>query len=197
MVCLLLHSTLLRTSKRPKFSGTSKKITWNQHWIHLNNYSVQSLMHLLSTLCMNMLPWIFIKSLNVLLFNIVPNKYSISSSSADHWTSVRSTAGVLAVSAPEADNTIPIIICAAEERMGATMATINSIYSNTDAEVFFYIVTLRDAVKLTRFASFYLIPYFFLFSGRDSKKLFYVYVHLPHCGRAHLTSYVLLCVGRW
>lgn len=34
--------------------------------------------------------------------------------------------------------------------MGASMATINSIISNTDASVFFYVVTLRDAVKLTR-----------------------------------------------
>uniref|UniRef100_A0A3P8ZJG7 Glycosyltransferase 8 domain-containing protein 2 n=1 Tax=Esox lucius TaxID=8010 RepID=A0A3P8ZJG7_ESOLU len=45
---------------------------------------------------------------------------------------------------------IPVVICAAEERMGAAMATINSIYSNTDSSVFFYIVTLRDAIKLTR-----------------------------------------------
>uniref|UniRef100_A0A8C7RDZ3 Glycosyltransferase 8 domain-containing protein 2 n=1 Tax=Oncorhynchus mykiss TaxID=8022 RepID=A0A8C7RDZ3_ONCMY len=34
--------------------------------------------------------------------------------------------------------------------MGGAMATINSIYSNTDASVFFYIVTLRDSIKLTR-----------------------------------------------
>lgn len=53
----------------------------------------------------------------------------------------------------EADNVVPIIVCASEERMGATMATINSVYSNTDASVFFYIVTLRDAVKLTRFVT--------------------------------------------
>lgn len=39
--------------------------------------------------------------------------------------------------------------------MGSAMAT-NSIYSNTDASVFFYIVTLRDAIKLTR--CFTLIP---------------------------------------
>ncbi|CAG5927246.1 glycosyltransferase 8 domain-containing protein 2 [Menidia menidia] len=50
----------------------------------------------------------------------------------------------------EEDNAIPVIICASEERMGGTMAAINSIISNTDASVFFYIVTLRDAVKLTR-----------------------------------------------
>ncbi|MED6256182.1 hypothetical protein ATANTOWER_021485 [Ataeniobius toweri] len=45
---------------------------------------------------------------------------------------------------------VPVIICASEERTGATMATINSIISNTDASVFFYIVTLRDAVKIAR-----------------------------------------------
>lgn len=53
----------------------------------------------------------------------------------------------------EEDNVIPVIICASEERMGGTMAAINSVYSNTDASVFFYIVTFRDAVKLTRFVT--------------------------------------------
>uniref|UniRef100_A0A8C6KQF9 Glycosyltransferase 8 domain containing 2 n=1 Tax=Nothobranchius furzeri TaxID=105023 RepID=A0A8C6KQF9_NOTFU len=51
----------------------------------------------------------------------------------------------------EDDNVVPVVICASEERMGATMATINSIISNTDTSVFFYVVTLRDAVKLIRF----------------------------------------------
>lgn len=50
---------------------------------------------------------------------------------------------------------IPVTICALEERVGATMATVNSVISNTDASVFFYIVTLRDAVKLTRFITCY------------------------------------------
>ncbi|KAI4874004.1 hypothetical protein NFI96_007447 [Prochilodus magdalenae] len=45
---------------------------------------------------------------------------------------------------------IPVVICASEERLGAAMATINSVYSNTQANVFFYIVTLRDAIKLIR-----------------------------------------------
>ncbi|KAM6985710.1 glycosyltransferase 8 domain-containing protein 2 isoform 1-T1 [Aplochiton taeniatus] len=45
---------------------------------------------------------------------------------------------------------IPVIICASEERMGGTMATINSVNSNTDASVFFYIVTLHHAIKQTR-----------------------------------------------
>ncbi|XP_051912168.1 glycosyltransferase 8 domain-containing protein 2 [Hippocampus zosterae] len=50
----------------------------------------------------------------------------------------------------EIDRVVPVVICASEERMGATMATINSIHSNTNANVLFYIVTLRDAVTLTR-----------------------------------------------
>uniref|UniRef100_A0A8C3AKN7 Glycosyltransferase 8 domain containing 2 n=1 Tax=Cyclopterus lumpus TaxID=8103 RepID=A0A8C3AKN7_CYCLU len=45
----------------------------------------------------------------------------------------------------EAEPVVPVVICASEERIGATMAVINSVYSNTDASVFFYIVTLRDA----------------------------------------------------
>lgn len=48
------------------------------------------------------------------------------------------------------DIVVPVLICASEERLGAAMATINSIRSNTEASVFFYIVTLRDVVKLTR-----------------------------------------------
>ncbi|XP_051546984.1 glycosyltransferase 8 domain-containing protein 2 isoform X2 [Myxocyprinus asiaticus] len=50
----------------------------------------------------------------------------------------------------EVDRDIPVLICASEERIGATMATINSVYSNTRASVFFYIVTLRDAIKKIR-----------------------------------------------
>nr|XP_046234461.1 glycosyltransferase 8 domain-containing protein 2 isoform X1 [Scatophagus argus]XP_046234462.1 glycosyltransferase 8 domain-containing protein 2 isoform X1 [Scatophagus argus] len=88
MVCLLLHSTLLRASSRARLS--------------------------------------------------------------DHWKSAGIAAKHPAVTVSEMDDVIPVIICASEERMGATMATINSIHSNTDASVFFYIVTLHDAVKLTR-----------------------------------------------
>lgn len=51
---------------------------------------------------------------------------------------------------PHKDVEIPVLLCASEERLGAAMATVNSIHSNTDAKVFFYIVTLHDAVKLTR-----------------------------------------------
>ncbi|KAG7454382.1 hypothetical protein MATL_G00259070 [Megalops atlanticus] len=50
----------------------------------------------------------------------------------------------------EAEDDILVVVCAAEERMGAAMATINSIRSNTEASVFFYIVTLHDTVKYAR-----------------------------------------------
>lgn len=50
----------------------------------------------------------------------------------------------------EPDRDIPVLICASEERIGASMATINSIFSNTQANVFFYIVTLRDAIRKIR-----------------------------------------------
>ncbi|XP_037616710.1 glycosyltransferase 8 domain-containing protein 2 [Sebastes umbrosus] len=69
---------------------------------------------------------------------------------SDHQKSLGGAARVPSVRVSDADDVIPVIICASEERLGATMATINSVHSNTDASVFFYIVTLRDAVKLTR-----------------------------------------------
>ncbi|XP_030631218.1 glycosyltransferase 8 domain-containing protein 2 [Chanos chanos] len=50
----------------------------------------------------------------------------------------------------EMEDAIPVVICASEERIGGTMATINSVHSNTRASVFFYIVTLRDAIKQIR-----------------------------------------------
>ncbi|XP_061085746.1 glycosyltransferase 8 domain-containing protein 2-like [Conger conger] len=50
----------------------------------------------------------------------------------------------------EADDDVLVVICAAEERMGGAMATVNSIRSNTEASVFFYIVTLHDNVAYAR-----------------------------------------------
>ncbi|KAL6117105.1 glt8d2 [Pungitius sinensis] len=88
MVCLLLHSTVLRKSTRPNLS--------------------------------------------------------------DHRKGLASAGRVPSVKEPEAYHVIPVVICASEERIGATMAVINSVYSNTDASLFFYIVTLRDAIRLTR-----------------------------------------------
>ncbi len=48
------------------------------------------------------------------------------------------------------DTDIPVVICASEERIGAAITTINSVYSNSRASIFFYIVTLRDAIKKIR-----------------------------------------------
>ncbi|KAL6039378.1 hypothetical protein STEG23_029038 [Scotinomys teguina] len=45
---------------------------------------------------------------------------------------------------------IPVVICAAAGRMGATMAAINSIYSNTDANIVFYVVGLRNTLTRIR-----------------------------------------------
>ncbi|XP_043824382.1 glycosyltransferase 8 domain-containing protein 2 [Dromiciops gliroides] len=45
---------------------------------------------------------------------------------------------------------IPVVVCAAAGRMGAAMAAINSIYSNTDANVLFYVVGLRNTLSHIR-----------------------------------------------
>uniref|UniRef100_A0A8C2LUQ8 Glycosyltransferase 8 domain-containing protein 2 n=3 Tax=Cricetulus griseus TaxID=10029 RepID=A0A8C2LUQ8_CRIGR len=45
---------------------------------------------------------------------------------------------------------IPVVICAAAGRMGATMAAINSIHSNTDANIVFYVVGLRNTLSRIR-----------------------------------------------
>ncbi|XP_073802730.1 glycosyltransferase 8 domain-containing protein 2 isoform X4 [Danio rerio] len=50
----------------------------------------------------------------------------------------------------EVETDVPVLICASEERIGASMTVINSVYSNSQARVFFYIVTLRDAIKKIR-----------------------------------------------
>lgn len=41
---------------------------------------------------------------------------------------------------------IPVLITAAEERLGAVIAAMNSIYQNSKANVVFTIVTLNDTV---------------------------------------------------
>ncbi|XP_072407962.1 glycosyltransferase 8 domain-containing protein 2 isoform X1 [Chiloscyllium punctatum] len=64
--------------------------------------------------------------------------------STGHTINQRNIPATDDVSAP--DDVIPIIICAAEDRLGGTIATINSIYSNTNADIIFYIITLRDSL---------------------------------------------------
>lgn len=41
---------------------------------------------------------------------------------------------------------IPVLITAAEERLGAAIAAMNSVYQNSKANVVFTIVTLNDTV---------------------------------------------------
>ncbi|KAM8935824.1 glycosyltransferase 8 domain-containing protein 2 [Lycaon pictus] len=50
----------------------------------------------------------------------------------------------------EMEEEIPVVICAAAGRMGAAMAAINSIYSNTDANILFYVVGLRNTLSRIR-----------------------------------------------
>lgn len=50
----------------------------------------------------------------------------------------------------EMDDEIPVVICAAAGRMAAAMAAINSIYSNTDANILFYVVGLRNTLSRIR-----------------------------------------------
>lgn len=50
----------------------------------------------------------------------------------------------------ELEGEIPVVICAAAGRMGAAMAAINSIYSNTDANILFYVVGLRNTLSRIR-----------------------------------------------
>ncbi|XP_072257259.1 glycosyltransferase 8 domain-containing protein 2 isoform X2 [Pyxicephalus adspersus] len=46
----------------------------------------------------------------------------------------------------EEEDVIPVLICAPPGRMGGTVAAINSIYSNTNANVLFYIIGLRNSL---------------------------------------------------
>ncbi|XP_038936428.1 glycosyltransferase 8 domain-containing protein 2 isoform X3 [Rattus norvegicus] len=50
----------------------------------------------------------------------------------------------------DVEEEIPVVICAAAGRMGAAMAAINSIYSNTDANIVFYVVGLRNTLSRIR-----------------------------------------------
>ncbi|NXE38293.1 GL8D2 protein, partial [Ptilorrhoa leucosticta] len=50
----------------------------------------------------------------------------------------------------EMEEEIPVVICAAAGRMGAAVAAISSIYSNTEANVLFYIVGLKTTIPHIR-----------------------------------------------
>ncbi|XP_063165142.1 glycosyltransferase 8 domain-containing protein 2 [Candoia aspera] len=53
-------------------------------------------------------------------------------------------------STEEMEEEIPVVICAAAGRMGAAVAAINSIYTNTDSNVLFYIVGLKSGIPHIR-----------------------------------------------
>ncbi|XP_028810912.1 glycosyltransferase 8 domain-containing protein 2 [Denticeps clupeoides] len=69
-----------------------------------------------------------------------------------HTDALKTTRGVLNPGRQEENESevIPVVICASEERIGASMATINSVRSNTNSNVFFYIITLRDGTQLVK-----------------------------------------------
>ncbi|XP_041331239.1 glycosyltransferase 8 domain-containing protein 2 isoform X3 [Pyrgilauda ruficollis] len=50
----------------------------------------------------------------------------------------------------EMEEEIPVVICAAAGRMGAAVAAISSIYSNTEANVLFYIIGLKTTIPHIR-----------------------------------------------
>ncbi|XP_039617746.1 glycosyltransferase 8 domain-containing protein 2 isoform X1 [Polypterus senegalus] len=50
----------------------------------------------------------------------------------------------------EEEEEVPVVICAAEGRIGATIAAINSIYSNSDGNVLFYIVAMANSLQHVR-----------------------------------------------
>uniref|UniRef100_A0A8C6Y0K6 Uncharacterized protein n=1 Tax=Naja naja TaxID=35670 RepID=A0A8C6Y0K6_NAJNA len=53
-------------------------------------------------------------------------------------------------SVEELEEEIPVVLCAAAGRMGAAIAAINSIYTNTDSNVLFYIVGIKNSIPHIR-----------------------------------------------
>lgn len=80
-------------------------------------------------------------------FHNTPLYEEVSAEEPDFETPHSSVHTVEESRADAAEGLIPIIICATDDRMGGTIATINSIYKNTKANVFFYIITLRDSLS--------------------------------------------------
>lgn len=80
-------------------------------------------------------------------FHNTPLYEEVSAEEPDFETPHSSVHTVEESRADAAEGLIPIIICATDDRMGGTIATINSIYKNTKAKVFFYIITLRDSLS--------------------------------------------------
>uniref|UniRef100_A0A4W3IHY7 Glycosyltransferase 8 domain containing 2 n=1 Tax=Callorhinchus milii TaxID=7868 RepID=A0A4W3IHY7_CALMI len=82
----------------------------------------------------------------VVLYNKFHNLSSHQTVQSDNSPAVHNPIHTFKQRKSSSEDLIPIIICAAEERMGGTIATINSIYSNTNARIFFYIIALSDSL---------------------------------------------------
>ncbi|XP_069908888.1 glycosyltransferase 8 domain-containing protein 2 isoform X7 [Oryctolagus cuniculus] len=86
----------------------------------------------------------------VLLFLLIVTLCGILYKKVHKGTVLRNGADDDSETPEEVEEEIPVVICAAAGRMGAAMAAINSIYSNTDANILFYVVGLRNTLTRIR-----------------------------------------------
>lgn len=86
----------------------------------------------------------------VLLFLLIVTLCGILYKKVHKGTVLKNEADDDSETPEELEDEIPVVICAAAGRMGAAMAAINSIYSNTDANIFFYVVGLRNTLSRIR-----------------------------------------------
>ncbi|KAM7328007.1 hypothetical protein ACRRTK_012099 [Alexandromys fortis] len=86
----------------------------------------------------------------VLLFLLALTLCGILYKKVHRGSVLKPEAGDDSESPEDMEEEIPVVICAAPGRMGATMAAINSIYSNTDANIVFYVVGLRNTLPRIR-----------------------------------------------
>ncbi|XP_053439935.1 glycosyltransferase 8 domain-containing protein 2 isoform X4 [Nycticebus coucang] len=86
----------------------------------------------------------------VLLFLLIVTLCGILYKKVHKRTVIKNETDVESEAPEELEEEIPVVICAAAGRMGAAMAAINSIYSNTDANILFYVVGLRNTLSRIR-----------------------------------------------
>ncbi|XP_069829734.1 glycosyltransferase 8 domain-containing protein 2 [Dendropsophus ebraccatus] len=92
----------------------------------------------------------FLRKLNhILLFLLILTFCAIWYSTIYKANNLKEEEDV-ALEVEEEEDVIPIVICAAAGRVGATIAAINSIYSNTNANVLFYIIGLKNSLTHIR-----------------------------------------------